>query len=172
MTRPHYPAWPWEVEELTNTAWRNAQSGKLLYVRLPTVYRGKPILDPNMVIGFWAEGRLLVEDWARVDHLPLGTQLQWYGAEIAYWRLQMLWWNKETKGWLASPPLEDPSLAHLKAGHLKAWRAEREMNRAARQAQAFAACYGLAGLPEVLNTGVQLVQPAVQTSFLLVCHPI
>ncbi len=138
--RPSYPAWPWAIEELHDTAWRNLQGGGIRQVLSIHERLGRPVLDQGEIIGFWADDRFVVEHWVRVDHLPPATQLLWFGMELAYWRSQ----------------------ANSKACRTRAKSPEQEIDRVTREARAFALCHGLCAEPDVLNAGINTLPGSVQ----------
>lgn len=103
--RDGYPALPWALEELPGTAWRALYTGEGVWVdhlEPKEVYRkrapgplipmaaarpGDEALSVQFAreahIGFYDDGRFVIEHWVRVDHLTAETQLEWYGVEIA-----------------------------------------------------------------------------------------
>src|SRR5512136_3048002 len=90
--RASYPAWPWAIEELNNSAWRCLHSGMIKLVRLTTERDGQPVLDAKGVLGSWVDGHFVIEHWIRVDHLAPNIQLMWFSVEIAYWRSEVEQW--------------------------------------------------------------------------------
>jgi hypothetical protein len=152
--RASYPAWPWPLEEMSNSAWRNLHSGTIKLVRLTTERDGKPVLDAKGILGFWVDGHFVVEHWIRVDHLALNTQLMWFGVEIAYWRSQVKRWTQHPDAWQqADAPFAD--CVESPRTHREALRQARlEVERALKRARAFAACHGLSLGPEILNAGI------------------
>jgi len=165
-SRPSYPAWPWAVEELDCTAWRCLHSGSFKPVRRTTERDGRPVLDAQGILGFWVDTRFVIESWLRVDHLPLATQLLWFGVEIAYWRSEVERWTQHPDAWQqADAPFTD----HIKSPrtHREALRqARQEVDRALRRAQAFAACHRLSVGQDVLNAGIQFAPGSVQMALL------
>jgi hypothetical protein len=161
--RVSYPMWPWAVEEMNNTAWRSLHSGAIKLVRLTTERDGKPVLDAKCILGFWADdGRFVVEHWVRVDHLPLGAQLMWFGVEIAYWRAQAKWWTDGPRAWL-----HDPSYAlSPKSCRARVREAQQQTELALRRARAFAVGYGLSLGPEILNAGIECASAEMQMALL------
>jgi hypothetical protein len=91
--RDKYPALPWKMNELAPSQWRNIFTGGLFQVtELKSVRRHhvypEPIdaTRPIGALGLWWNARFVIEDWARVDQLPLAVQMKWYAFELTYHR--------------------------------------------------------------------------------------
>ena len=93
--RDEYPALPWKMIELSPSQWRNLFTGSLFQVtELKSIRQHHAYPEPidvtrsrgSLSIGLWWNARFVIEDWVRVDHLPLAVQLKWYEFELAYRR--------------------------------------------------------------------------------------
>lgn len=153
--RASYPAWPWAIEELGDSAWRCLHSGMIKLVRLTTERDGKPVLDAKSILGCWtSQDRFVVEHWVRTDHLCPATQLMWFGVEIAYWRSEVEQWTQDSCAWQQAhaPFMDHAGRPGTRREALR--QAHLEVESALKRARAFAACHGLSLGPEILNAGI------------------
>lgn len=95
VERDQYPALPWHLGELVQSAWRNIYTGGLFQareLRPLSKHHGYPSLIESGnqpwpdSIGLWWNERFVIEHWLRVDHLPVTVQMQWFAFELAYRR--------------------------------------------------------------------------------------
>jgi hypothetical protein len=165
--RAAYPAWPWAIEELNNSAWRCLHSGVIKLVRLTTERDGKPVLDAKSILGCWtSQDRFVVEHWVRTDHLCLATQLMWFGVEIAYWHSEIEQWMHSPDAWQHA---DAPFTNHAKSPRTRREalrQAHLEVERALKRARAFATCHGLSLGPEILNAGIECASAKMQMALL------
>jgi len=154
--RNEYPALPWKMIELSPSQWRNLFTGSLFQVtELKSVRQHHAYPEPidasrsvgALSIGLWWNARFVIEDWVRVDHLPLAVQLKWYEFELTYRRRR---WS------------EMQVSCHRDRFDLEA--AQQDLHVAEMAARQFA---GLHALPPPPNAQVRATPagPAVQYGF-------
>lgn len=178
--RETYPPLPWTVGELTGTLWRNIHTGRLLRLSateeellaqdcLVNLRHADPSwpdgferwsdvpvwLRASLGLGFWWDGRYILEHDVRVDRLPAEAQLRWCAFQLAHEREQV----RQVEDQIARMKADGPDKVSCYAANLN--MRKRDLKREQVQVQqataalhAFAARHSLPITPELLNAGL------------------
>jgi hypothetical protein len=161
--RRECPPLPWTMRELVGSGWCNVYTGG--YARVLALVEdcsGEPLLQNcegvgwnHIGLGLWWKDRYVVENWARVDHLPPGVRLAWFAEELEHRR------RDESQRRQALAHLDDNSsrVSCYRANRNAALRAVRqaqeEVERTVREMCAYAQEHSLEVTTELLNAGTE-----------------
>jgi hypothetical protein len=148
------------MEGLVGTAWRNIHCGTPARVEALKQDRwGNPVLlyrcdhtwgSLTWGLGLWsherAGGRYVIENWVRVDLLPVEDQLPWFGFYLAWQHAQI---GKDTERLEESTRKRDSINRSARLADLA--RDQREAAAAEQQLRAFAESAGLPVSAELIN---------------------